>query len=214
MEYVQTVARATPAERRVPSSHPGPGIARDILAPLGLDAAALATLVGMEPIRFAAMIAGTAAFDVETAVRLGHSLGLPPYRIMRAQLRHDFSRLRATEHERPVLQPDTLAERPFPSDALRGHLARTSGAEIHDLLFFVADELAAPAHAELERVHALRVGDRLRVHEPDGRIAWAGPIVRNLDGEQLFPFAPRPVWETWFARSLRADYVPRVMAPA
>ncbi len=208
MDIAYAAARPTPAERRFPSPHPGPGIARDILAPLGLEASALAALLGVDPVRFAAMIAGTAAFDVDTAVRLGHALGLPPYRIMRAQLRHDFSRLRATEHERPELPADTLGDRTFPSDALRGHLARTSGAESQDLLFFVADEPATPTRADLERVYALCVGDRLRVHESDGRIAWTGPIVRNLDGERLFPFAARPVWETWFARNLHAEYVP------
>ena len=200
----RTDRRLAALERRAAAPHPGPLIARDYLRPREIDAGTLADLVGMDGGLLEAMLAGTSPFDVDAAVRLGRGLGLAPWRIMRAQLRHDFALARANEGGEPVPPIDYFADRPFPATALRGHLARTEAAETHERLFFVADDDASG----MESVHPLRVGDRLRVWSDDDRVAWAGPFLRNPEGSPLFVFAPKPVWETWFAWGARAEYVP------
>lgn len=196
------------AERREPAPHPGPLIARDYLRPLGLDVREFAALVGMDGDRLAAMLAGTLSLDVDAAVRFGRSLGLPADRLMRAQMRHDFAESRKVELLQPVPASDVLADRAFPSDALHGHLTRTEGAEDRERFYFVADDDARSKEHGFERVHPIGMGDRLRIYAPDGAIAWAGPVLRNLDGRLLFAFAPARLWQGWFVSGARAEFSP------
>lgn len=194
-------------ERREPAPHPGPFIAREFLEPLGLEPAAFAALIGMDATRLAAMLAGDVSVDVDAAVRFGRSLGLPPDALIRVQTRYDFARSREVEAAMPLPPADTLAARPFPANALHGHLTRTFGAESHEMLFFVSDVGDAANESGFDRVHALEAHDRLRIYRPDGSVAWTGPILHDLDGGWLFAFAKRPTWETWFTGEARADYV-------
>lgn len=203
---METNRHLSPAERRARAPHPGLAVDAEYLRPLGLDAHAFAALIAMDGERLAAMLAGQASIDVDAAVRFGRSLGLPPERIMRAQMRHDFALSREIEHLMPIPPTDTLVDLPFPKDAIHGHLARTEGAEVHEMLFFVADE-GSTLDAGFDRIHPIRPGDRLRVYASDGTCVWAGPALRNLDGAWLFAFASPRVWESWFLAEARADFV-------
>lgn len=200
------------AERRARAPHPGPTIAETYLVPLGLDARALAPLVGIDESRLGAILAGTQSFDVDAAVRVGRALGLSPERVMKDQIRHDFARSRATENERPAPPVDTLVHRTFAPFVRHGHLARAETAERDAVLFFVDDPIDRPDAARrddgIARVHAIANGDRLRVYGPDGNPVWAGPVLRDFEGRPLFAFAPRYIWELWFATGSRADYAP------
>jgi addiction module HigA family antidote len=196
------------ADRRVRAPHPGPGIARDYLEAIGLDTAAFARIIGMDGTRLAAMLAGSASFDVDAAVRLGRSLGISPERLMRMQLRHDFERSRADEHEMPVPPSDTLAPQAFPKDALRGYLARVNGVDAGENLYFVHSDDGDTLPADLSRVHRINDGDRLRIFAEDGVCIWAGPVLKDLDGRRLFVFAKPHVWHSWFDDGLRADWYP------
>lgn len=209
MNDVQTMERrVTARERRTAAPHPGPEIARDYLAPLGLDARVFAALVGMDGDRLDAMLAGTMSLDVDAAVRFGRALGLGPHHIMRAQMRHDFARSRATELEQPSPPADYFADRLLPTGAVRGHLARTEAAESQKMFYFVADPGTNVRETDMARAHPLRTGDRLRVFAADGSAVWCGPILRNLDGSPLFAFVPQAIWAGWFAAGAAAEFVP------
>lgn len=200
--------------RRTPALHPGLLIAREYLEPLGLSATEFAHLVGMDPARLENMLAGTASIDVDAAVRIGRSIGISVERIMRAQIRYDFALVRETEHLRPVPPPDALAHRPFPESALRGHLALTRESNDNVALFFVADRRPGDVANDMSSVHPVRIGDALRVYDANGRRAWAGPILRTLDGAPLFAFVPPNLWKSWFEANARADYVDGAVAIA
>jgi addiction module HigA family antidote len=193
-------------DRRVRAPHPGFSIARDYLEPIGLDAAAFARIIGMDAARLAAMLEGSASFDVDAAVRVSRSLGISPERLMRVQLRHDFERSRAVEHAMPVPRTDTLAAQPFPQDALRGYLARVNGVDAGENLYFVHSDDGDTLPADLSRVHRINDGDRLRIFSKDNACVWAGPVLQDLDGRRLFVFAKPDVWHSWFDDGLRADW--------
>ena len=72
---------------------------------------------------------------------------------MRAQLRHDFERSRACEHEMPLPPASTLASQAFPSDAEHGYLARVNRVEANENLYFVRGEGSELLGPELTRVH-------------------------------------------------------------
>lgn len=203
-----TTLRATSLQsnRRTPALHPGPLIAREYLEPLGLDAAAFAEIIGMDAERLAAMLAGDVSLDVDAAVRIGRSIGISVERLMRSQIRYDFGVARDTEHLRPIPAPDILAHRPFPSDALHGHLALTHESNEHLALFFVADRHPGDVVSDMSSVHPVRIGDSLRIYDAEGRYAWAGPILRTLEGDPLFAFVPPHIWNAWFTQNARAEF--------
>ena len=209
MQWLESGApTAAPSERRAKAPHPGPAIAQAYLEPLGLEPRIFADLIGMDCERLEAMLAGTMPVDVDAAVRFGRSLGVPPERIVRAPLRHDFAVARAHEHEMPQPPSDTLAALPFPAEAMSGYLARVNAGEATDNLYFVRGETDASHEADLNRVHRVMPGDRLRIYDPQDACVWAGPLLRNLDGAPLFAFARPSQWNEWFSRGYRADFFP------
>lgn len=205
---VSTILRASKLglNRRTPAPHPGRLVAREFLDPLGLDPTKFANLIGMDATRLNAMLAGDASLDVDAAVRIGRSIGISVERLMNAQIRYDFGVVRDTEHLWPVPSPDVLADFPFPETALPGHLALTHDASDRAALFFVADGGTSDGEHDMSSVHPVRIGDTLRIYETDGRYAWAGPILRTLDGDPLFAFVSPNIWKAWFTANARADF--------
>jgi addiction module HigA family antidote len=197
--------------RREPASHPGPAIARDYLAPLGLDAATLAPHVGMEPARLGRMLAGLEAIDVESAIRLGRALQLNPKTLVERQARHDFSRLRrnAAIETIPVLPDEGRVV--FPETGfLRGRLAGLPqntlyGGVRDETLAFFADDGEGGISPES---HPLETGAKLRVYDTLDHVAWVGVILQTLEGRPLLPFVRPNEWINWFATRRRADYAP------
>ena len=204
----------TGIDRRTSASHPGLLIAREYVGPLGLSVPDLAALVGIDATRLAAMLAGTASLDVDAAVRLGRSIGISVERLMRAQIRYDFAVARESEHLRPVPSPDVLAQRPFPDDAMHGHLACTHDSSARLAIFFVADQQTGDVADDMTSIHPVRIGDALRIYDAHGQPAWAGPILRTLDGDPLFAFVSPRIWRAWFAANARADYAKGAVAIA
>jgi len=198
--------------RRVPAAHPGPQLQRDFLAPLGLDAASLAPLVGMEAARLRRMLDGVESIDVETAIRLARSLQINPQTVIERQARADFARLRrdAELESIPLLVNDGRVTFPE-SGFLRGRLAGLRENSPHggvrdETLGFFADETAddSPPH----KAYSLEFGAKLRVYDALGNVFWTGVILRGLDGRPLLPYARPSEWIEWFVTSRRADYVP------
>jgi len=194
-------------ERRSAAPHPGPIVKEQFLDPLGVSPEALAEQIGMDAGRLASMLAGESSIDVETAVRLARSLQLPGERVMQMQNRFDFAAVRALP-ELTVLQVLRPVEPPpFPeSGFLVGHLGHAADESPSEgSLFFqeiLPDLVVGDDYAGL---HALFQGDRLRIYGPDGEAIWTGPILRNLDGRMLLPFARVNEWQVWFAGGYRAD---------
>ena len=184
--------------RRQAAPHPGPTIASDYLAPLGLDAASLAAQIGMEPNVLAAMLSGRTSIDVETAVRLSRSLQLNPKTLMELQLRHDFARARDNEQIEtiPVLAPAGPVA--FPDEGfLRGRLAglrETSGyGEVRfETLGFFADPM--PGADIITCIYDIRRGARLRIYGEDGAPLWTGIVLETFDGKPLLPYARPNTW--------------------
>jgi addiction module HigA family antidote len=214
MELLET---ASGFGRRKNAPHPGPTLARDYLAPLGLDVASLAAQIGMDADLLAAMLAGDKSIDVETAVRLSRSLQLNPQTVMEMQLRHDFARARANHEIEtiPVLAADGRVT--FPEEGfLRGRLAglrESSGyGEVRfETLGFFAD--VAPGQDMLTCMYDIRLGARLRIYGSDGKPLWTGPVLETFDGKPLLPYARPSTWIDWFTNRFRADFVPAPGTP-
>jgi addiction module HigA family antidote len=214
MDLLETASRRS---RRQAAPHPGPAIARDYLAPLGLDAASLAEQIGMDAELLAAMLAGDISIDVETAVRLSRSLQLNPQTLMEMQLRHDFARARANGaiESIPVLAADGRVG--FPGEGfLRGRLAglrESSGyGEVRfETLAFFAD--VTPGRDILTCMFDIRLGARLRIYGSDGVPLWTGIVLETFDGKPLLPYARPSTWIDWFTNRLRADFVPAPGTP-
>jgi addiction module HigA family antidote len=198
--------------RREPAAHPGPELVRDFLTPLGLDAAALAPLIGMpaEPLR--QMLAGDASIDVETAIRLARSLQINPKLLVERQARADFARLRRNDDLEtiPLLPNDGRIVFPA-SGFMRGRLAGLRensgyGGVRDETLGFFADEEdeASPPR----KAYSLEFGAKLRVYDLLGDVIWTGVVLRGLDGRPLLPYVRPNEWIDWFTSRRRADYVP------
>jgi addiction module HigA family antidote len=197
-------------EQRSGGAHPGPLVAREFLAPLGLEPAELARHIGVDAAHLAAILRGEASFDPQTAARLGRAFDLPPDRIVQMQVKYDLALLRADPaiQKIGVLPPPAAVD--FPADAMHGRLAESSadgGEEGYGgfSLFFRANVADVSPLDPYRGLHSLWVGDRLRVYDGKGRVLWTGPILKNLDGRMLLPYVRFQAWIEWFYGGLRAD---------
>lgn len=193
------------AERREAAPHPGPYLKREFLDELGISVAAFADAVGMDVGRLGDMLAGERSLDVDASLRIARALQISAERLTRMQTRFDFA---AARRERTRDGIGVLVDpnpKPFPEHFLRGRLGRsidTSGAAS---LFFeenVERTIGADRYAGL---HALWRGDRLRIYADSDTPIWSGPLVHDLDGRIMLPFARAVEWNGWFASGLRAD---------
>jgi len=198
--------------RRVPAAHPGPLLERDFLTPLGLDAASLAPLIGMEAEPLRRMLAGIDSIDVATAIRLARSLQINPQTLIERQARADFARLRndAELEAIPLLINDGRVTFPE-SGFLRGRLAGLRENSPHggvrdETLGFFADESADDSPPR--KAYSLEFGAKLRVYDALGSVFWTGVVLRGLDGRLLLPYARPDEWIDWFMARRRADYIP------
>lgn len=193
------------AERRAEAPHPGPLIARDFLEPLGLEAAAFAEQLRLDPAVLGAMLDGRASIDVPTAIRIARALQLPAERIMQMQLRYDFAAARrgpALEPAGPLRPPPAAS---FPAGALVGRLGRSADAGGGDSLFFREELGGRISGDDFAGLHALWHGDRLRVSDPSGTVLWIGPVLHDFDGRTLLPYVRVATWQGWFASGYPAE---------
>ncbi len=196
------------ADRRAAAPHPGPLVKRDYLDALGLEVAQLAAHVGLETARLEAILAGDRSFDVDVSIRLARALGLPAERLMQMQNRYDFAITRADPSLRDIGVYEPSRPQIFPArDFLAGHLGRSVDPLGGDgSLYFQADVVREPGGDDrYAGFHALYRGDRLRVFAPDDALLWTGPVLQNLDGQILLPYAAAVVWKAWFDSGFRAD---------
>jgi addiction module HigA family antidote len=196
-------------EQRPGGAHPGPLIAREFLAPLGLEPAELARHIGVEPAYLNAILRGKASFDCETAARLGRAFELSPDGIVQMQVKHDLALLRAD----PAVQAIGVLPAPpaadFPDDAVRGRLAEASNESYGGFSWFFREDVAEASPLDPYRgLHSLWIGDRLRVYDAQGKAIWTGPVLKNLDGRMLLPYVRFQAWIEWFYSGLRADLAP------
>jgi len=194
------------ADRRASAPHPGPLLRRAFLDVLGVDDAALAEQLGLEPEHLSAMLDGTASIDVETAIRLSRALQVRAEHIMQMQLRADFARARDNRQLQSigVLRPS--GPQPFPAEGyICGRLGRAGDERGGDLSLFFQEDVAAQLGDHYAGFHALWRGDRLRIYDEAGQVVWTGPIVAGLDGHIQLPFVRATEWHAWFAAGCRAD---------
>ncbi|MFY9779510.1 MAG: HigA family addiction module antitoxin [Candidatus Baltobacteraceae bacterium] len=194
-------------EQRGGGSHPGPFIAREFLAPLGLEPAELARHIGVDPRRLMAILRGVDSFDAETAVRLGRAFELPPDQIVQMQVKYDLASARNDPDVQAIGVLPAPAETAFPENALRGRLAEASDEGYGGFTWYFRENVTeeSPPLDPYRGLHSLWVGDRLRVYDSIGRTLWTGPILKNLDGRMLLPYVRFQVWIEWFYSGLRAD---------
>ncbi len=194
------------AEHSSGGSHPGPLIARELLAPLGLRTEELARHVGVDPDRLGAILRGEASFDAEAAARLGRAFEISSDKIVQMQVKYDLALLRAD----PAIQAIGILPAPadvaFPDVALHGRLAEAADEGNGGFSFFFREDVGDESPLDPYRgVHSLWAGDRLRVRDAKDRVLWTGPILRNLDGRMLLPYVRFQAWIEWFYSGLRAD---------
>lgn len=72
------------------NAHAGELLAGEFMGPMGLDAAALATAIGLPTARIEAMISGADAVDAELDLRLARYFGLSDGYFMRLQIRYEL----------------------------------------------------------------------------------------------------------------------------
>jgi addiction module HigA family antidote len=194
------------AERRLAAPHPGPIIKREYVDALEIDLASLAAALAMDRQRLEGMLAGTLSIDVDAAIRFARALQLPAERIMQMQIRADFAASRPHSAYTNVGIVRRSTPFPFPdSGFLVGRLGRASDDVSTGGSFFFQENVAPTEGDHYAGLHALWRGDRLRVYDPEGRVAWTGPILQNLDGRTLLPFVHPSDWHDWFATGRNAD---------
>ncbi len=200
-------------DRRRDVAHPGPMLVRQYLEPLGLSPADVARHVGMDAAVLAAMLAGDASIDVDTAIRVGRALQINPRRLMAEMNDHDFAIRRANAVLQAIgVMPDD-GRLPFPETGfLRGVLTglrESWGYEDvrFETLAFV--ERAQRAEADLRSfIHPIEQGSLLRVFDRDDAILWSGPVLQTLDGKPFLPYVRPSIWIDWFTDRYAAEYVP------
>ena len=152
------------------------------------------------------MLAGDLSIDVDAAIRLARGLGLPAERIMQMQIRADFGSARRDGHFGNVSVVTPAAPFPFPQAGfIRGRLGRTADDPTGHNSFFFQEDIAPENTEAYAGLHALWRGDQLRVYDLGGQVQWTGPVLQNLDGRTLLPFATQTEWHGWFAAAARAD---------
>ncbi|GAC1312200.1 MAG: hypothetical protein NVSMB19_26510 [Vulcanimicrobiaceae bacterium] len=197
--------RTTEIDRRGAAPHPGPQIQRDYLDALDIDVPTFATAVGMEPSRLWAMLAGRMSLDVDAALRISRALQLPAERLMQLQVRYDFAAARRDASLDAVGLLSDSNPRPFPETSLRGRLGRSIDASGEASFFFQEELVRKVTGDRYAGLHALWLGDRLRIYDDGGNAIWSGPVLQNLDGRMLLPFVRATEWSAWFAAGNRAD---------
>jgi len=181
---------------------------RDYILPLGLDSRSFASHIGAEAAVLDAMLAGRLSIDAEMAVRISRALQLSADRIMQMQLRSDFWKARETPALQRIGPLAAPAVASFPESHLNGRLCRgdrsigSSGA-----YFFIEDVKRRDERDHYAGIHALWLGDRLRIFESSD-VVWSGPILEDFDGAILLPYVTSETWRKWFATSCRADLAP------
>jgi addiction module HigA family antidote len=196
------------SERRSAAPHPGPILKAEFFDPVGLTAAAFASKVGMDPALLQEMLAGRSALDVPTAIRIARTLQVPAEAIMQMQLKYEFALARNMPELRALEVYGLRGDDTFPeSDFIPGHLGRATGEASANGSFFFQQDLERPVPGDqYAGLHALWRGDRLRIYAPaGGGVLWVGPVLQNLDGRLLLPYAQPTDWSEWFADGYRAD---------
>ena len=193
-------------DRRAAAPHPGPILKREYLDPAGVGVATLAGQIGIEPSRLEAMLAGAMSFDVDASIRFARALQVSAERLMQMQLRFDFASARGDARYAQVAVMRPVAPQPFPErEFLRGRLGFASNHGADGSYVFKEDRRRDETDEDYAGLHALWVGDRLRVFGTDGARLWTGPILQNLDGTILLPFARTAEWRGWFEAAYAAD---------
>jgi addiction module HigA family antidote len=196
------------SERRSAAPHPGPILKAEFFDPIGLTVPAFALKVGMDPKILEEMLAGRAPIDVPTAIRIARTLQAPAEQIMQMQLKFEFALARNMPELRSLEVHAPQTPQPFPSvDFISGRLGLADGDAPSDGSFFFQEHIEHPeAGDHYAGLHALWRGDRLRVRHAEGAdVLWIGPVLQNLDGRLLLPYAKPDEWHAWFAAGYRAD---------
>lgn len=195
------------SERRSAAPHPGPILKAEFFDPIGLTAESFARTVGTDPNALREMLAGRAPVDVPTAIRIARTLQAPAEQIMQMQLKYDFALARNMPELRSFEAFDPQEHQPFPeTDFMSGRLGRAEGEAANDSLYFQQDIQKPVAGDQYAGFHVLWRGDRLRIFDAEsGGVRWVGPVLQNLDGRLLLPYAQPREWQDWFAARLRAD---------
>ncbi len=172
---------------------------------MGVDVVTFAAAIGVDSVRLAAMLAGELSIDVDASLRIARALQLPAERLIRMQLRHDFAAARRDPSYDAVKVLADRDPRPFPGYFLRGHLGSSVDASVEASFFFQETLDRKVTGDRCAGLHALWRGDRLRVYDDADRSIWKGPVLHDLDGRILLPFARAGQWQGWFAAGSRAD---------
>lgn len=178
---------------------------REYLDALGVSIEAFAIAIGMDVVALREMLAGARSLDVDASLRIARALELPAERLMRMQLRADFAVARgdAARHALDVLTDPN--PQPFPERYLRGRLGQTVDAYGEISLYFQQDVALHTRGERYAGLHALWRGDRMRIFDASDVVVWTGPLVHDLDGRIMLPFARTLEWRAWFAAGHRAD---------
>ncbi len=196
------------SERRTAAPHPGPILKAEFFDPIGLTPKVFASKVGMDPAQLEEMLAGRSPLDVPTAIRIARTLQVPAEQIMQMQLKYEFALARNMPELRGLEAYSLRGDDAFPqSDFIVGRLARAQAEDTANGSFFFQQDLERPVPGDqYAGMHALWRGDRLRIYSPeDGSVLWIGPVLQNLDGRLLLPYAQPGDWSRWFGAGYRAD---------
>jgi hypothetical protein len=162
----------------------------------------------MDPNALEEMLAGRAPLDVPTAIRIARTLQVPAEQIMQMQLRYEFATARNMPELRSLEVYGPRAEEPFPTDGfITGRLSCADGDSPADVSYFFQQDVEYPvAGDQYAGLNALWRGDHLRVLRPaSSEVLWIGPVLQNLDGRLLLPYAQPLEWRQWFSSGYRAD---------
>jgi addiction module HigA family antidote len=89
-EQADAQVRRSPARHDLPPVHPGEVLRVEFLEPLGLNAARLASGIGISAMHVGRILKGSHGVTPETALRLARFLGTPASRWVELQARYDL----------------------------------------------------------------------------------------------------------------------------
>jgi addiction module HigA family antidote len=182
-------------------------ILREYLEPLGVSPAEFARHLGIDGDVMGRICRGETPLTVATATRIARALQISADRIINMQIRHDVA---AAKTDPTVVGVGVLpmpAAPAFPDvNVLHGRLAETSEPGYDGLCWFFKEERErAFGESEYDGLHALWRGDVLRVFDPSDKVIFVGPVLKDLDGRMLLPYARFQMWIEWFLGRFRAD---------